>query len=121
VRRRSSAASTLQNIPAKDFFSWPGKGWRDHPAQRTRVRIDSMLFAGYTIPPYYDSLLAKLVVHAEDREAAIARMKRALGELRIEGPKTTRDLHLALMDDPQFRAARFDTNWLEGWLGQRAT
>ncbi len=104
--------------PVKKFFPSPGKVTAITLPGGPGVRIDSMLFAGYTIPPYYDSLLAKLVVHAEDRQAAIARMKRALGELRIEGPKTTRELHLALMDEPQFRAARFDTNWLEGWLGQ---
>jgi acetyl-CoA carboxylase biotin carboxylase subunit len=105
--------------PAKNFFPQPGKVGAIWLPGGPGVRIDSMLFAGCTIPPYYDSLLAKLVVHAEDRQAAIARMKRALGELRIEGPKTTRELHLALMDEPQFRAARFDTGWLEGWLGQR--
>ncbi len=106
--------------PAKNFFPSPGKVGAVTLPGGPGVRIDSMLFAGYTIPPYYDSLLAKLVVHAEDRPAAIARMKRALGELKVEGPKTTIALHLALMDDPQFRAARFDTNWLEGWLAQRA-
>ena len=106
--------------PAKDFFPSPGKVSAITLPGGPGVRVDSMLFAGYTIPPYYDSLLAKLIVHAEDRPAAIARMKRALGELRIEGPKTTRDLHLALMDEPQFRAAEFDTNWLEAWLGQRS-
>ena len=106
--------------PAKNFFPSPGKVGAVTLPGGPGVRIDSMLFAGYTIPPYYDSLLAKLVVHAADRPAAIARMKRALGELKVEGPKTTIALHLALMDDPQFRAARFDTNWLEGWLAQRA-
>ncbi len=106
--------------PAKNFFPSPGKVGAVTLPGGPGVRIDSMLFAGYTIPPYYDSLLAKLVVHAEDRPAAIARMKRALGELAVEGPKTTIALHLALMDDPQFQAARFDTNWLEGWLAQRA-
>ncbi len=106
--------------PAKNFFPSPGKVSSIMLPGGPGVRIDSMLFAGYTIPPYYDSLVAKLIVHAEDRPTAIARMKRALGELRIEGPKTTRDLHLSLMDEPQFRAARFDTNWLEGWLDQRS-
>ena len=106
--------------PAKNFFPSPGKVGTVTLPGGPGVRIDSMLFAGYTIPPYYDSLLAKLIVHAEDRPAAIARMQRALGELKVEGPKTTIALHLALMDDPQFQAARFDTNWLEGWLAQRA-
>ena len=106
--------------PAKNFFPSPGKVASITLPGGPGVRIDSMLFPGYTIPPYYDSLLAKLIVHAEDRPAAIARMKRALGELKVEGPKTTTALHLALMDEPQFRAAQFDTNWLEGWLAQRA-
>ncbi len=75
------------------------------------VRMDTMLYAGYTVPPYYDSLLGKLIVHAEDRPAAIARMRRALNELRVEGVKTTRALHLRLMDEPRFKAAQFDTNF----------
>ena len=85
------------------------------------VRVDTMLYAGYAVPPYYDSLLAKLVVHAEDRPSAIARMRGALGELRVEGVRTTRSLHQRLMNEPRFHAADFDTNFLEGWLaGQPA-
>ena len=85
------------------------------------VRVDTMIYAGYAVPPYYDSLLAKLVVHAEDRPSAIARMRGALGELRVEGVRTTRSLHQRLMNEPRFHAADFDTNFLEGWLaGQPA-
>ncbi len=80
------------------------------------VRVDTMLYAGYAVPPYYDSLLAKLVVHAEDRASAIARMRGALGELRVEGVRTTRSLHQRLLNEPRFQAAQFDTNFLEGWL-----
>ena len=98
----------------------PGRIVTFHPPGGNGVRLDTHVYTGYKVPPHYDSLLAKLIVHAEDRPAAIARMKRALGELKVEGPKTTTALHLSLMDDPQFQAARFDTNGLEGWLAQRA-
>jgi len=102
----------------------PDKGFMPSPGQVSGivlpggpgVRIDTMLYPGCTVPPYYDSLLGKLIVHAEDRPAAIARMRRALNELRVEGVKTTRALHLALMDEPRFHTAQFDTNFLEGWL-----
>jgi acetyl-CoA carboxylase biotin carboxylase subunit len=82
------------------------------------VRMDTLLYSGYTVPPYYDSLLGKLIVHAEDRPAAIARMRRALKELRVEGVHTTRALHLRLLDEPRFEMAQFDTNFLEGWLAK---
>ena len=106
--------------PAKNFMPSPGKVHAVTLPGGPGVRIDSMLYPGYTVPPWYDSLLAKLVVHAEDRPAAIARMRRALGELHIEGIKTTRGLHLTLMDEPRFQCADFDTNSLEGWLAARA-
>jgi acetyl-CoA carboxylase biotin carboxylase subunit len=102
--------------PDKNFLPSPGRVSEIVVPGGPGVRMDTMLYPGCTIPPYYDSLLAKLIVHAEDRPAAIARMRRALGELQVEGVKTTRSLHLALMDEPRFQAARFDTNFLEGWL-----
>ena len=105
--------------PERNFMPSPGRITELTLPGGPGVRIDSMLYGGYTVPPYYDSLLAKLIVHAEDRDAAIARMKRALGELRLEGVKSTRALHLALLDDPSFRAAKFDTNFLEPWLAAR--
>jgi acetyl-CoA carboxylase biotin carboxylase subunit len=80
------------------------------------VRVDSSLYAGLKIPPFYDSLLAKLIVWDESREAAIARMQRALGELNIEGLKTTRDLHRVLMSDAGFLAASYHTAYLEARL-----
>jgi acetyl-CoA carboxylase, biotin carboxylase subunit len=72
-----------------------------------------MLYPGYVVPAYYDSLLAKIVVHAETRELALARLRRALGEFAIEGVVTTATLHkrLAVLDD--VKAARFDTGFLE--------
>ncbi len=80
------------------------------------VRVDTMLYQGCLVSPFYDSLLAKVVVLAEDRGAAIARMRRALREVRLEGVMSTRDLHLRLLDEPRFREAAFDTGFLEGWL-----
>jgi acetyl-CoA carboxylase biotin carboxylase subunit len=102
--------------PDKNFLPSPGRVSEIVLPGGPGVRMDTMLYPGYTIPPYYDSLLGKLIVHAEDRPAAIARMRRALSELRVEGVKTTRSLHLALMDEPRFQTAQFDTNFLEGWL-----
>jgi len=105
--------------PDRNFMPSPGRVSEVLLPGGPGVRVDSMLYPGYTVPPWYDSLLAKLVVHAEDRPAAIARMRRALGELHIEGIKTTRGLHLSLMDEPRFQAADFDTNALESWLAAR--
>jgi acetyl-CoA carboxylase, biotin carboxylase subunit len=107
--------------PAKNFMPSPGRVSEIILPGGPGVRMDTMLYPGCTVPPYYDSLLAKLIVHAEDRPAAIARMRRALNELHLEGVKTTRALHLELMDEPWFSAAQFDTNSLEGWLAARTS
>jgi acetyl-CoA carboxylase, biotin carboxylase subunit len=80
------------------------------------VRVDTALFDGYRIPPFYDSLVAKLVVWGRTREEALARGKRALQELRIEGVTTTVPLHLRLLEDPDVRAGRYDVDFLERLL-----
>jgi acetyl-CoA carboxylase biotin carboxylase subunit len=77
------------------------------------VRVDTHVYAGYTIPPNYDSMIAKLIVSAQSREEAIVRMKRALGEFVIEGIKTTIPFHLKLMDNDNFRSGDFNTKFLE--------
>ncbi|AJK87266.1 acetyl-CoA carboxylase biotin carboxylase subunit [Lysinibacillus fusiformis] len=79
------------------------------------VRIDSAVYAGYTIPPYYDSMVAKLIVHADTREEAIAKMNRALGEFEVSGPgiNTTIPFHQALMNNDVFKSAQFNTKFLE--------
>jgi len=118
IRGAAIEARINAEDPERNFMPSPGKILDLVLPGGPGVRVDTMLYPGYTVPPYYDSLLAKLVVHAENREAAIARMKRALRELRLEGVKSTRDLHLRLMDDACFRDASFDTNFLEGWLAQ---
>lgn len=106
--------------PAKNFMPFPGVVQDLRVPGGPGVRFDTLLYNGYAIPPFYDSLLGKLIVWAEDRPKALARLKRALGELQVEGVKTTTPLHLALADDPQVQAAKFHTRWLEGWLEDNA-
>jgi acetyl-CoA carboxylase biotin carboxylase subunit len=77
------------------------------------VRVDTHIYEGYVVPPNYDSLLAKLIVHAEDREAAIRRLRRALGEFVVEGIQTNLDFHKRLIDHPDFKEGRLDTHFLE--------
>jgi acetyl-CoA carboxylase, biotin carboxylase subunit len=79
------------------------------------VRVDSHVYQGYSIPPYYDSLLGKLIVHAPNRGMAIDRMRRALSEFVVEGVRTTIPFHLKLMEDPVFRSGDFDIKFLESW------
>jgi len=76
------------------------------------VRLDSHVYSGYTVPSHYDSMIGKLIVWAEDRPRAIAKMKQALKELHVEGIKTTRDFHLKMMDNPDFINNNYDTNYL---------
>jgi acetyl-CoA carboxylase biotin carboxylase subunit len=106
--------------PSNGFMPFPGKVGELRIPGGPGVRFDTMLFAGYQIPPFYDSLLGKLIVWGEDRPHAIARLKRALDELEVGGVKTTRPLHRALADDEAVRAAAFHTGWLETWLETNA-
>lgn len=85
------------------------------------VRFDTMLYTGYAVPPFYDFLLGKLIVWDKTREAALARLVRALGELKVEGVPTTAALHQALAADPEVKAGEFHTRWLEGWLENNKT
>jgi acetyl-CoA carboxylase, biotin carboxylase subunit len=85
------------------------------------VRVDTYVYSGYLVPPFYDSLIAKVIVHARTRELAIARMKRALEAMVVEGIKTTIPLHLKIMDDPQFRAGNFSTSFMETFLAQNGS
>jgi acetyl-CoA carboxylase biotin carboxylase subunit len=102
--------------PTKGFLPAPGAISALTVPGGMGVRFDTMLYAGYAVPPFYDSLLGKLVVWDVTREAAIKRLIRALGELKVEGVPTTAALHLALAADPDVRAGDVHTRWLEGWL-----
>jgi acetyl-CoA carboxylase biotin carboxylase subunit len=106
--------------PAQNFMPAPGTVTELRVPGGNGVRFDTLLYQGYTIPPFYDSLLGKLIVWDEDRPSAIARLIRALHELQIGGVKTTRPLHLALAGDPAVGRADFHTRWLEGWLEANA-
>lgn len=99
--------------PANGFRPSPGKITNLHLPGGRGVRIDSHVYSGYTIPPNYDSLIAKLIVSAQSREEALVRMKRALQEFVIEGIKTTIPFHIKLMDDEGFKSGKFTTSYLD--------
>jgi len=99
--------------PANGFRPSPGKITNIHMPGGHGVRIDSHVYSGYTIPPNYDSMIAKLIVSGQSREEVITRMKRALSEFVIEGIKTTIPFHLKLMDNPTFRSGKYTTKFLE--------
>ena len=101
------------------FAPTPGLITDYHPPGGPGVRIDSGLYAGYKVPPYYDSLIAKLVVHGRTREECLKRLRRALEEFVIQGVQTTIPLHLALLDQPNFIAGDYDIRWLEEWVAER--
>jgi len=102
--------------PARDFAPHPGRVSGLRLPGGPGVRIDTALFAGYEVPPFYDSLLAKLVVRGADRAEALARLERALGEFEIEGIPTTAGLHRLLARAPETRSWTVHTAWLEPWL-----
>jgi acetyl-CoA carboxylase biotin carboxylase subunit len=81
--------------------------------------MDSALYAGYTIPPFYDSLIAKLIVTGTTRQAALARLRRALGEMIVDGVDTTLPLFHALLDEPDIQSGNYDIHWLEHWLSTK--
>lgn len=102
--------------PYNDFRPCPGKITVLHAPGGHGVRLDSHIYAGYTIPPYYDSMIAKLITVAQTREEAINKMKRALDEFVIEGIKTTIPFHRALMDDPNFVSGNYTTKFMESFV-----
>ena len=101
--------------PYNDFRPSPGKITTLHQPGGHGVRVDSHVYAGYVIPPYYDSMIGKLITVAQTREEAINTMYRALSEYVIEGVKTTIPFHLQLMNDERFRSGDFNTKFLEGF------
>jgi acetyl-CoA carboxylase biotin carboxylase subunit len=104
--------------PYNDFRPSPGRITTLHTPGGHGVRVDSHVYAGYVIPPYYDSLIAKLIAVAQTRDEAIDTMSRALSEYVIEGIKTTIPFHLQLMQNKEFRSGNFTTKFLEGFKMQ---
>ncbi len=106
-------------ITAEDpetFMPTPGAVSVFHAPGGLGVRVDSALYAGYVVPPYYDSLVAKLIVHAPTRPEAIARMRRALDEFAVVGIKTTIPLHQRIIEDKQFQSGDYTIHWLERFV-----
>lgn len=101
--------------PANDFRPSPGKITNLHIPGGKGVRVDSHVYSGYIIPPFYDSMIAKLIVTGQSREEVIVRMKRALQEFVIEGIKTTIPFHIHLMDNEDFKAGQFTTKFLDNF------
>ncbi|MDB4104888.1 acetyl-CoA carboxylase biotin carboxylase subunit [Salibacteraceae bacterium] len=101
--------------PLNDFRPSPGKITEYHEPGGHGIRIDTHVYAGYVIPPFYDSMIAKLITVAQTREEAITKMERALGEYIIEGVKTTIPFHQQLMKQPKFRDGKITTKFLEEW------
>lgn len=98
------------------FLPTPGQVTVFHPPGGLGVRVDSALYAGYRVPPYYDSMVAKLIVHAPTRHEAISRLRRALDEFAVLGIKTTLPLHRRIVDDPTFRSGDYTIHWLERFV-----
>ncbi|MFC3722041.1 acetyl-CoA carboxylase biotin carboxylase subunit [Neoaquamicrobium sediminum] len=102
--------------PFRDFQPWPGTVEELSVPQDEHVRFDSMLYEGYVVPPFYDSLLGKLIVHGRTREQCLSRLSAALEALAVEGIPTTIPLHRALAADPQVASGDIHTRFLERWL-----
>ena len=100
---------------AETFTPSPGTITDFHAPGGLGVRLDSAIYAGYSIPPYYDSLIGKLIVHGRDREECIARLKRSLGEMVVGGIDTTIPLFQKLLQEPDILSGDYDIHWLEQW------
>ena len=101
----------------KTFAPSPGPVRLWHPPGGPGIRVDSHLYSGYTVPPFYDSLVAKIIAHGEDRDTAIARMRNALSEMVVEGIKTNAPLHQEIFGHSAFRQGSLDIHYLERRLG----
>lgn len=119
VRGHSIEVRINAEDPEKSFMPSPGTidslTWPLGPG----VRIDSAAFEGYTIPPFYDSLIGKLIVTGESREVALARLGRALREIRLTGPATTLPFFERLLGEDDVVSNTFHTTWIENWMESR--
>jgi acetyl-CoA carboxylase biotin carboxylase subunit len=104
----------------RTFTPSPGLVTDFHAPGGLGVRLDSGLYAGYSIPPYYDSLAGKLIVHGRDRPEALARMRRSLAEMVVGGVETTIPLFQDLLQEPDIVAGRYDIHWLERWIREQS-
>ncbi|MCB1555876.1 MAG: acetyl-CoA carboxylase biotin carboxylase subunit [Alphaproteobacteria bacterium] len=120
IRFRGHAIEVRINAEDPDtFMPSPGKITQFHPAGGPGVRFDGAIYAGYSIPPYYDSMIGKLIVHGRDRDECIRRLRRAIQETVIDGIKTTLPLQLWIIDQQDFKDGNYTIHWLENKLEQR--
>ncbi|MGB0507939.1 MAG: acetyl-CoA carboxylase biotin carboxylase subunit, partial [Pikeienuella sp.] len=110
------ARINAESLP--NFTPSPGKITGFHAPGGLGVRMDSGIYAGYSIPPYYDSLIGKLIVHGSTRERALKRLERALAEMVVEGVDCTAPLFEALLNEPDVQSGNYNIHWLEKWLDQ---
>jgi len=103
----------------RTFTPSPGTVTEFHAPGGLGVRLDSALYSGYAIPPYYDSLIGKLIVYGRTRKEALMRLRGTLMELVVSGVETTTPLFLDLLDDPEFQSGDYHIHWLEEWLARQ--
>ena len=101
------------------FMACPGTVSAFHAPGGPGIRTDSALYSGYRIPPYYDSLIGKVIVHASNRRATLAKLNQALDELIVDGVDSTVELFQLLLNEPDIMEGNYDIHWLEGWLSRR--
>ncbi|MBS9718922.1 acetyl-CoA carboxylase biotin carboxylase subunit [Pseudohalocynthiibacter aestuariivivens] len=118
IKRSGHAIEVRLNAedPLMQFMPFPGKVTSLKIPEGAGIRFDHFMYEGYQIPPFYDSLIGKLIVHGTDRSDAIRKLSAALDDLEIGGLKTTVPLHKALANDPTVKSGDFHTQWLEPWL-----
>ncbi len=121
VRLRGHAIEIRINAEDPDTFApSPGKITQFHAPGGLGVRFDSAIYAGYSIPPYYDSMIGKLIIHGRNREECIRRLRRAIRETIISGVKTTLPLHEWILEQDAFLSGEYSIKWLEGALAEKA-
>ena len=123
IRGHSLECRLNAEDPRRDFAPNPGRLAEWTPPAGEGIRVDTFAEAGAMIPPYYDSMIAKLIVHAADRDTAIELMRRAIARTRVAGVTTTAPLHDAILAHPDFAASPVTTRWLESvfmgpWLAE---
>ncbi len=121
--RKARGHAIELRINAEDpdnFAPWPGKITALHLPGGNGVRVDTHMYEGYVVPPHYDSLLAKLIVHDADRPSALRRARRCLGEMVVEGPRTNIPFLRRILEHPEFEAGDFDTGFVGRMLAARA-
>ena len=119
IRMRGHAIECRINAEhPKTFIPSPGRITDYHAPGGLGVRVDSAIYSGYAVPPYYDSLIAKLIVHGSTRNECLMRLRRALEEFVVGGVNTTIPLHQKLISEPDFLNGDYDIHWLEKWMGE---